>query len=431
MPEIRPLIDTLVFDLLRACDPGEAVTKSLKQHAPPGGNLAVLAVGKGAVRMAETAAAHLGDRTHEALIICPPEHIETAKSIDSAEVWPADHPLATERNLNAAQRAHTFITSAGRAHRPVLFLLSGGASAYLLMPAPGVSVEDVRTITGDLLRSGADIQELNTVRKHCELLKGGRLAAEAIGAGVPTLDVRTLSDVLGDPLDTIGSGTAAPDPTTYADAIAVLERRGIAAPASVREHLERGAAGEIAETPKPGDALFESVSQRVVLNNRAAIHGVVGTLQRAGFDVRETREGVTGEAGDVAKQLADKGRTLPPRSAVVWGGETTVTVGDAPGRGGRNQELALAAAIEIAGDSLAVVSIATDGVDGPTDAAGGWADGETADVIRAAGHDPAAMLADHNSAAALAASRTLIRTGPTGTNVNDVMIAMSPAPKSA
>jgi hydroxypyruvate reductase len=442
--------------VLAACDPAEAVDRAWPRDLR--GPVRVLAVGKAAVPMARRAMARLQseDLPNDAtapgacLVVTTPQ-AQTA--VDGADVVVADHPLPTARNLAAAARVLAFVRAAP-VDQPLLVLLSGGGSALLTAPAGGLTLDDVRAATGALLRSGATIREMNAVRKHCERLKGGKLA-RAIGADAgrapgarPRVLVLVLSDVLGDPLDVISSGPLAPDPTTYADALDVLRRRGVAedpALARVVEHLERGAGGGIVETPKAGDAAFDGVEHRVIAGNQHAGVAAREALLHAGIGRVKLVCGVQGEAARVGEDLvrdtiryASEGSTSRgashPVSAVVYAGETTVSVGAAGGRGGRNQELALAAAIEMGrslpgadprGLRLAVMTLATDGVDGPTDAAGGLVSSQTADDARGRGIDLEAALAAHDSYHALDALSCLVRTGPTGTNVNDIAIGMA------
>jgi len=430
--DARAIADRVVRRVLAAADPAGTVRDHWPSELDSAGRVVLLAAGKGSTPMVEAAVGMLGgcgavDRVVGGAVACVPEHEarlrETLGGLcDRVAVCPADHPLATERNLAAAGA----LASAAEGADPgetVLALISGGASAHLTLPAGGLTLENVRAVTSDLLRAGATINELNTVRKHLERLKGGGLARLIHPAPARVL---VLSDVLGDPLDTIGSGPTAPDPTTYADALAVLGQRGLGGrhPEAVH-HLERGAAGEFPETPEPGDAVFGRVSHTVIANNAAAVGAAVAALSEAGFATHETRTGVQGEAADMARELVDSVRTAPRPAAVVFGGETTVTVGEATGVGGRNQELALAAAVlmrELA--DAAVLTLATDGVDGPTDAAGAVVTSATHAALIDAGVDPASALAGHDSTTALDGVGALVRTGPTGTNINDIAVAM-------
>ena len=288
-------------------------------------------------------------------------------------------------------------------------------------------MDDLQRLTEALLRSGAPIQALNAVRKHLSQLKGGQLARLAYPATVIAV---ILSDVVGSPLDVIASGPTVPDPTTFADVRALLERYGLwaDAPAAVRRHIERGLAGEAPETPKAGDPVLARVQNVVVADNARAAEAAVQQAQARGFHALLLSTYIEGEAREVAKvlvalgrEVAEKGRPVPAPACLVLGGETTVTVRGA-GRGGRNQELALAAALALEGDPhIALASLATDGTDGPTDAAGGLVDGQTLARGRALGLDAAAALAQNDAYTYLQAVGDLLVTGPTRTNVNDVM----------
>jgi hydroxypyruvate reductase len=324
-----------------------------------------------------------------------------------------------------ASKAIERVARQGGESDTLLVLLSGGGSAHLAYPAPGLTLDHIGTITAALLRGGAVIAELNAVRKHVEVLKGGGLAKLAYPARTVAL---ILSDVLGDPLDVIASGPAAPDPTTYADALKILDHFDLLATApELTTHLQRGASGSLPETLKPGDPVFERVTSILIGSNRLAVEAVVKGAERLGFRMEQIEHGVEGEASEAGRELARRAKTLAgagEAACIVLGGETTVTV-TGSGRGGRNTELALAAALEIEGiEKVAIFTFATDGVDGPTDAAGGQVSGETAGRIRSAGLDPLARLAEHDSYPALKAADALIQTGPTGTNVNDVAVAL-------
>ncbi|NBD36716.1 MAG: DUF4147 domain-containing protein, partial [Chloroflexi bacterium] len=284
--------------------------------------------------------------------------------------------------------------------------------------------------TSQLLRAGATIDEINAVRKHLSQLKGGQLARRAAPAPVVAL---ILSDVVGDPLDVIASGPTAPDPTTFAEAQAVLARYELheRIPTTVRETLAEGAGGELPETPKPGDPLFERVRNLIIGSNRMAAQAAVATAERLGYRALLLSTFIEGEAREIGRVAAGLvkgirayGDPLSPPACLVWGGETTVTVrGD--GRGGRNQELALAAALALEGQpAWAIMALATDGADGPTDAAGAIVDGETIPRARAQGWAPHAALAENNAYPLLDAAGALMNIGPTGTNVNDLLVIL-------
>ncbi|MCC7389350.1 MAG: DUF4147 domain-containing protein [Phycisphaerales bacterium] len=426
------LLGGIVPEILRAADPAGLVSGVLGGGAPIGRCRAV-AVGKAAAPMIGAAAGALGEQLEGAVVVAPPGggHGPARAGLGRPGVeWlGADHPTPTPRNLAAAGRVRELVAGMGPG-QTLLVLLSGGASAMLCLPREPLTLGDLASVTDALLRAGAPIGELNAVRKHCEVLKGGGLAAVRGAGGEGRIVSLILSDVLGDRLDVIGSGPTAPDPTTFADALGVLERRGAldASPAAT-DLLRRGAAGAEPETVKPGAPVWARVENRVIGSNRLALDAAAAACDAAGYAVLARREGVEGEAAVIGRELAAEARRLAAetgrRGAIVWGGETTVTVGDAPGLGGRNQELALACAIELDGvDGVTVLSFATDGRDGPTDAAGGVVDGSTAGAIRGAGIEPRDALARHDSYHALNRAGALVRTGPTGTNINDLMVAL-------
>ena len=278
-----------------------------------------------------------------------------------------------------------------------------------------------------LLRSGAGIRELNTVRKHLEVLKGGRLAALAEPAAITAL---ILSDVVGDPLDVIASGPVSPDPTTFEDAIDVLRSRGIwsAVPESVRAHLLRGRKAAVPETPKPGDPTFRGVCTRIVGNAALAALRAAEKAEQLGYRAFVDSTVVTGEARQVGESIAERVLSLLRSGeavCAVWAGETTVTVrGD--GRGGRNQELVLSSALRLDGhDGVLVFSAGTDGIDGPTDAAGALATGSTVARARRLRFEPEEHLERNDSYPLFDALGDLVKTGPTGTNVMDLMLALA------
>jgi glycerate 2-kinase len=392
------------------------------------GRVVLVGAGKAAPAMAQGVLDVLGSRLSGGTITT--RHGQ-AHAVPGVEVWEAGHPVPDTHGLAGAAAALEVARGAGEGDLAVC-VLSGGASALWPAPPAGVSLTDVRQVTESLLRAGAPIGELNAVRKHLSRISGGQLLRAADPARVLALVV---SDVVGSPLDVIASGPTVPDPTTYADALDVLERRGVAVPAAVLAHLRAGAAGDRPETPKPGEALFRRTSTHVVARNRDALEGAAREAERLGFRARIVTDALEGEARDAARDLVaearrarlDTGAAAAPL-ALLWGGETTVTVRGS-GRGGRNQELALAAAIALEGeDGILLAALGTDGSDGPTDAAGGLVDGGTAERARAAGLDVAASLEANDSYRALRAAGDLLVTGPTGTNVNDVALVLVSPP---
>lgn len=343
----------------------------------------------------------------------------------------AGHPVPDAAGQAGAERIAALLDGL-TPHDLVLVLISGGGSALLPLPVAGITLADIQSLTQILLRCGADITEINTIRKHLSGLQGGQLARLAQPASVATL---ILSDVVGTPLDAIASGPTVPDPTTYADAVAVLQRYGIEdqIPDSVRRHLLAGAAGARPETPKPGDPLFERVANIVIGDNASAGRAAVAAARRLGFHSTLLTTFIQGEAREVGRVAAGLAQGIAcgqsdfaRPACLALGGETTVTV-RGQGTGGRNQELALAAAIALdnqplpAGVEIAVVSLGTDGADGPTEAAGGIATRDTLARGRARGLDARAALADNDSYHYLGALDDLIITGPTNTNVNDLI----------
>jgi hydroxypyruvate reductase len=337
------------------------------------------------------------------------------------------HPLPNEASVAAASRALDLARTAGERDLLVV-LLSGGASAKMALPADGLTLEEKQRTAARLLAAGADIHELNTVRKHLSAIKGGRLAA----AGHAQLMTLVVSDVVGDDLSMIASGPTVPDPTTFTDALRAIDRRGGRAlyPAAVVRRLEEGAAGRIEETPKPGDARLARAFTRVIGNRETAVQGARAQAEALGYCVLAIGEPVVGEARLAAPRLVAAARALVHAErrrplCLLASGETTVHV-RGTGRGGRNQELALAMLPDVAslGERVVAASVGTDGIDGPTDAAGAVVDTTTARRAAAARLDAAACLDDNNAYMFFDALGDLIRIGPTRTNVGDLQIML-------
>jgi len=426
---------------LRAVDPARLVREQLRMAegrlwiGEHGWDLAelrdirVIAAGKAAVPMAQAAGERLGTSLTAGVLVTKVHHTAGHPLPDRFQVFEAGHPTPDMNGVRAAHAALRLLE--GLTTRDlVLVLLSGGASALLPAPVEPLTLADLQAVTSLLLRSGAPIGELNAVRKHLSRLAGGQLARLAAPAAVVTL---ILSDVIGDPLDVIASGPTAPDPTTYAEAWRVLERYDLLprVPPAVREHLAAGRVGAVPETPKPADPCFARVTNLVIGSNRVAALAAAQAAQEAGYRPLLLSTFVEGEAREVAKVAAalmrsvrTYGEPLPPPACLLWGGETTVTV-RGNGKGGRNQELALAAALALEGlPDVALLALATDGTDGPTDAAGAIVDGATAGRARSLGLDLHAALRDNDAYPALAALEALLRLGPTGTNVNDLLVML-------
>jgi hydroxypyruvate reductase len=439
---LREAASTILSDALRAADPAALVRRSLRVRGGTlevgglrqplgGGRLVLLAVGKAAATMARAAEQALGRHLDAGLAVAS----ATFPGLERTRLMVAGHPIPDARGEAAAGEAEALARGLG-ADDLLIVLVSGGASALLPAPAEGVTLADKASVTALLLRAGATIAELNAVRKHLSRLKGGGLARAAAPARVVGL---VLSDVVGDDLSTIGSGPLSPDPTTYADAEGVLRARGVwgSVPEAVRARLAAGVAGTFPETPKPGDALFERVSAHVVGSNRLSVVAGARSARRLGLRPVVLTTRLEGEAREAARVLVavlrecvDSGHPAPPPVCLLAGGETTVTVrGD--GRGGRNQELVVAAAEVLAGfpGPVVVASLGTDGIDGRSDAAGGVADDTSAARARELGLPPAAhFLSRSDSNAYLAPLGDLIMTGPTGTNVMDVTVLLAGAP---
>jgi hydroxypyruvate reductase len=379
----------------------------------------VLGCGKASGAMARAAEEVLGDRIAGGFVVVKDGYTVPLQRIRLVE---AGHPVPDERGLAASARLLELARSAG-ADDLVLFVVSGGGSALTPAPAPPVTLAEKQQVTRLLLAAGATIGELNAVRKHLSLFKGGLLARAARPATVLTL---ALSDVIGDPLDVIASGPTAPDPTTFATAQEVLERRGVRTrtPPSVLARLEAGLRGEVAETPKPGDPVFGRVSNLVIGNNALITDAAVAAAERLGYRAHFLTRGLQGEAREVARELVERARGLEPPACLVAGGETTVTV-RGRGMGGRCQEFALTAALELRpDDDLTVLAAGTDGTDGPTDAAGGVVDRATVGKGRAAGADAQRALGDNDAYPFLKASGDLIVSGPTNTNLLDLYVVL-------
>jgi len=390
-------------------------------------NIYVVGGGKACGCMAEALEEVLGNRIKEGTVnvpyACPPYQTRRVK------LRRASHPIPDVSGVKGTSRMLDLV---GRAEKNdlVICLLSGGGSSLMPKPCSGVSLRDKRTVTDALLKSGATISEINTVRKHISGFKGGWLAKRAYPATVVNL---ILSDVVGDPLDSIASGPTVPDPTTFQDAVEVLRRYGLwgKAPASVRRVLLDGVRGLIPETPKAGDEAFERVHSIVIGNTLTATLEAYGSLRKVGLHALLLSSVLEGQARDVgavfasvAKEIVSSGNPVSKPGGVVAGGETTVTVLGG-GRGGRNQEVALGAALKIGGmDGVVVASVSTDGVDGPTDAAGAVADGKTLSRARGLGLNPSGFLAENDSYTFFSKLGDLVFTGPTGTNVCDVAVVV-------
>lgn len=396
--------------------------------------ITLLGIGKAAVAMGRAAVAVLGDRLSRGVLLTKYGHSAGADTLPQCvEVVEAGHPTPDQAGVDAAARIAALAQQAGPQDL-LLCLISGGGSALLTLPAVGLTLSDLQATTAALLACGASIDEINTLRKHLEQLKGGQLARLSAPAHVLSL---VLSDVVGSPLDVIASGPTVADHSTWADAWRIVERYRLepALPAAVIERLRAGRAGRVPDTVKDDEPALARSHTVIVADNAQAAQAACACAEAQGFHARVLTTFLEGEAQVAAgfavalgREVMVHGRPAPAPACLILGGETTVTLTDS-GRGGRNQELALAAALHLArapeGPSLVVASLATDGSDGPTDAAGGLVDVDSVARGRAAGLDAAAHLAGHNAYPFLQAAGDLLRTGPTQTNVNDLVFVFA------
>jgi glycerate 2-kinase len=379
----------------------------------------VVAAGKAAGTMGRAAGELLGDKISGGLVVTKDGHDPGPEDF---EVVFASHPEPDERGVEAARKVQELAESVGEEDL-LLALISGGASALLADPAPPIELADLKELTGDLLRSGADIGEINTVRKHVSVLKGGGLVRLAHPA--PTVAL-LLSDVVGDDPSSIASGLTAPDTTTLEGTRRVLERYRIEPPESISAHLR-----EAEETPATDDPVFENVVNVICGSGRHAAEAAVEKAEELGYAPLLLTTTLTGDAlgaasmyAAIVREVLASGNPVPSPCAIISGGEATVTVRGG-GEGGPNLEFALALAVELDGvEGWAAFSADTDGHDGSTEAAGGIVDGETAEKIREHDVDPEKALSDNDTFPALEAGGALLITGPTGTNVNDVRVAL-------
>jgi len=387
-------------------------------------NVYVIGGGKASGSMAEALEHVLGNHITSGIVNVP---YGSKKKTELIKFNEAGHPIPDEAGVEGTLRMLEIVEQA-KEDDLVICLISGGGSSLMPLPRGEVSIADKREITDALLKCGATINEINTVRKHISDFKGGWLAKKAYPATILNL---ILSDVVGDPLDFIASGPTVPDSTTFSDAIKVLKKYGLwdKAPAPIRKVLSDGEKGLIPETPKADDDAFKKVFNVVIGNNRLASLAACEPLKSEGLNtllLTSTLEGEARHAGvmlaSIAREVAASKNPIPKPAGIITGGETTVTI-TGEGLGGRNQEIALAAAQKLNGvDGAVVASLSTDGVDGPTDAAGAIADGKTLTRAAKMGLAPEEFLEENDSYRFFSKLGDLILTGPTGTNVNDVSV---------
>jgi glycerate 2-kinase len=435
-PAASEAILAVIRAALAAVDPAEALRRALELRGDSlqvnmrsydlGAHerIYVVGAGKASAPMAAALEELLGGRITAGWINVKDGYTASTREITIHE---AGHPIPDARGVEGSQRIVELLRQAGP-NDLVFCLISGGGSALMTLPVAGITLNDIEVLTQALLRSGATINEINAIRKHLSQLKGGQLARLAQPAQVVAL---ILSDVIGNPLDVIASGPTSPDPTTFGQAYAVLEKYGLLseAPQGIVLHLQRGMQGQVLETAKLDDDAFKRSNNVIVASNTHAAQAAVERAGQLGLNSMLLSTFVEGEAREVAKVMAAIAKEIAfsglPKSrpaCIVAGGETTVTVRGG-GLGGRNQELALAAAPFIAGlDNVAIVSLGTDGTDGPTDAAGAIVTGRTVSRAGEKGLSLELTLAENDSYHFFEALGDLIITGPTNTNVNDLIL---------
>jgi hydroxypyruvate reductase len=391
------------------------------------GRVVVVGAGKACAAMAAAVEEVLGDRIRDGVVVVKDGYALPLRRI---RVTQAGHPVPDARGVEGTSAILGLLTETGPEDL-VIVLISGGGSALLPAPVHGTTLAEKQAMTRALLACGATIEEINAVRKHCSRIKGGQMARALFPARSLTL---ILSDVIGDPVDAIASGPTVPDTTTYGEALEVLRRYRVEdrIPVSILRHFERGARGEIPETPKAGDPCFATAHHCIVGNNFQSLLAARDRAARLGFQALLLTTALKGESREVAKVLAAlllemrrSGHPLSPPACLLLGGETTVTV-RGEGKGGRSQELVLAGAIAIAGGrDLVIWSAGTDGTDGPTDAAGAVADGDTWARAKEVGLDPLRALEENDAYHFFEGLGDLIKTGPTLTNVMDILLLLA------
>jgi glycerate 2-kinase len=435
--QLREAAKQIWESALHAANPATCIKQNIESRGnrfriagfdlPTEGKLIVIGAGKATARMAQVVEEILGDRITGGLVVTKYDHGLPLRRIVQVE---AGHPIPDARGVAAVRQMRELLNGL-TPQDVVLCLMSGGGSALWPSPADGITLEQKQEVTALLLRAGANIVELNAVRKHLSSVKGGQLATWAAPARVISL---IKSDELGDPLDFIASGPTAPDTTTFADAQRIIEKYDVKVPEAVASRIDRGARGEIPDTPKPGDPVFRNVENVIIANNRLLTDAASQTARSLGFNTMTLGTEIEGEARDIgslfaaiAREIGRSGNPLPAPACVLAAGETTVTV-RGNGKGGRNQEMALAWAISTAArvpeSPCCFASVATDGTDGPTDAAGGVVDPASCSRAVAKGFSPQNLLASNSSYDFLKATDDLILTGPTQTNLMDIQILL-------
>jgi hydroxypyruvate reductase len=408
---MKEILRRIIREVLNEIRPDNAVKSKLRELNIQN-EVILVAIGKAAWRMAKGAKDELGEKIKKGIVITKYNHSEGM--IDGIEIYEAGHPTPDENTIKATKRVLEITSNLSR-NDTVLFLISGGGSSLFEMPKNGITLEEVQKLTDELLKSGANIVEINTVRKHLSNVKGGRFALHVSPAKVISL---VLSDVLGDRLDSIASGPAYPDFSTSQQALEIAEKYKLTLSGTIRKVLNE-------ETPK----MLSNVETYIIGSVKTACEKAFQLGKDMGYNSVILTTGLNCEAKEAGRFLASVGREvlknnrpIEKPALVIVGGETIVHV-KGNGKGGRNQELALSFAIEIDGmENIVLCSFGTDGTDGPTDAAGGIVDGRTCQRIREKGFSPEKLLENNDSYNALKLAEDILITGPTGTNVNDLIL---------
>lgn len=446
LEEMRKIAKTIFLKSISSVDPYQRLKKNLhidqnrfiiKEKGLPEKvfdlnqfeKIYLLGTGKASCSMAQAIEELLGERITKGLITTKYGHSLPLKFLKFTEVIEAGHPLPDAKGIEGAQKIRKILKESGSKDL-ILFLVSGGGSALLPLPVNGITLEEKQRLTQLLLACGADIKEINTVRKHISQIKGGWVARWAYPS---TLITFILSDVVGDPLDMIASGPSVPDPSTFEDAWEILEKYDLTEkiPFSIKDHLLRGKEKKIEETPKPGEKAFRKVTNLIIASNFLALREAEQEAKKLGFHTLLLSSSIVGETRDVARfhgaiarEIVLTNHPIPKPACILSGGETTVTL-QGSGLGGRNQEFCLAGAFEIDGlERVVLLSGGTDGTDGPTDAAGAISDHTTLQRARWMGLDPMAYLRNNDSYHFFEKLGDLLITGPTRTNAMDVRILL-------
>ena len=428
---------------LRAVDPAQAVMNHLRREGQlliakditynldNFRHIYIVGAGKAGVPMVAAIARLLGDQITSGIVLVKEGYGSANDQVlDRIRIVEAGHPIPDRRCLTGSKQIQNLLEQAG-VNDLVICLISGGGSALMTYPSGDIPFDTIQTVTQQLLNSGASISEINTIRKHIEALKGGQLARLANPARVISL---ILSDVVGNPLEVIASGPTVGDPTTYSESLMILRRYKLSESTlkPILNHLTQGRDGVLPETPKPGDPLFDRVQNVIIGSNREACQAALGKARELGFHTMLLTTYLQGEARQagrfiaaLAREISSSQLPLPRPACVIAGGETTVTV-CGQGLGGRNLELALGATVDLAGlNDIALITLASDGGDGPTDAAGAIVTGKTLERAKGAGLETEDYLNRNDSYHFFNSLDDLLKPGPTQTNVNDLTFLFS------